>query len=169
MPKWVRGESGLEASRPVSQSCILSSNRPYNVSPSLSDFTWYDNLYVPPWCSKWYYFILFNDWVIFHCIYVSHCLYPFLCREKFRLLPCHGYCKQCCSKHWGPCILSNHFFLQIYAQEHCISCNLTNTFPEILSPKSNLAMHQKNNYLNPFCFVTAKNRKETSHNRSTVK
>ena len=26
-------------------------------------------------------------------------------------------CKQCCSEHWGACILSDHVFLQIYAHE----------------------------------------------------
>ena len=26
-------------------------------------------------------------------------------------------CKQCCSEHWGACILSNHDFLWIYTQE----------------------------------------------------
>ena len=29
----------------------------------------------------------------------------------FRLFPCLGYCKQCCSEHWGICILPNHEFL----------------------------------------------------------
>ena len=76
----------------------------------------YDNLQVHPCCCKWHYFILFNGWVIFHCIYVPH-LYPFLCRWTFRLLPCLGYCKQCCSEHQGTCILLNHCFLQIYTQE----------------------------------------------------
>ena len=47
---------------------------------------------------------------------VPHLLYPFICRWTFRLLPCLGYCKQHCSEHWGSCILSNHVFLQIYAQ-----------------------------------------------------
>ena len=48
----------------------------------------------------------FDGWVIFHCIQVPH-LYPFLCQWTFRLLPCLGYCKQCCSEHWGTCILSD--------------------------------------------------------------
>ena len=38
-------------------------------------FTWYENLQVHPCCCKWHYFILFNGWVIFHCLYVPH-LYP---------------------------------------------------------------------------------------------
>ena len=41
-------------------------------------------------------FIPFNDWVIFHCIYVSHLLYSFLCWWTFRLCPHPGYCKCCC-------------------------------------------------------------------------
>ena len=35
----------------------------------------------------------------------------------FRLLPCPGYCEQCCSEHWGACIFSTYGFLQICAQE----------------------------------------------------
>ena len=34
-------------------------------------------------------------------ISVLHLLYPFLCWWTFRLLPCPGYCKQCCNEHWG--------------------------------------------------------------------
>ena len=26
--------------------------------------------------------------------------YPFICRWTSRLLPCPGYCKQCCNEHW---------------------------------------------------------------------
>ena len=47
---------------------------------------------------------------------VSHLLYPFLCWWTFRLLPCLGCCKQCSNEHWAACILSDHVFLQIYAQ-----------------------------------------------------
>ena len=67
-------------------------------------------------CCKWHYFILFNGRVILYCVYVPHLLYPFLC-WTFRLLPCLGYCKQCCNEHWSVCILSDHIFLWIYAQE----------------------------------------------------
>ena len=41
-----------------------------------------------------HYFILFNGWVIFHCVYVPHFLYPSLCQWTFRLLPCLDYLKQ---------------------------------------------------------------------------
>ena len=53
----------------------------------------------------------------FHCVYVPHLLHPFICYWTFRLLPCLGYCKQCCNEHWGACILLDHVFLWIYAQE----------------------------------------------------
>ena len=36
---------------------------------------------------KWPYIILFNGWVIVHCIDVPH-LYPSLCWWTFKLLPC---------------------------------------------------------------------------------
>ena len=32
-----------------------------------------------PCSCKWCYFVLFNCWIISHCIYGSHLLYPFLC------------------------------------------------------------------------------------------
>ena len=50
-------------------------------------------------------------------MYVRHFFYPFLCPWTFRLLLRDGYCKQCCSEHWSAYILSDHVFLQIYAQE----------------------------------------------------
>ena len=55
-------------------------------------------------------FILFNDWIVFHCMYVPHLLYPFLCRWVLKLLPCLGYCKQCCRELWDACILHIIFF-----------------------------------------------------------
>ena len=72
---------------------------------------------------RWVFFFILQKWkwpfgwVIFHFIYVPHLLYPFLCRWTFRLLPCVGYCKQCCNEHWSTCIFLDHVFLQIYAQE----------------------------------------------------
>ena len=67
--------------------------------------------------NEWHYFILFNGWIIFHCICVPHLLYPFPCQWIFRLLPCLGCCKKCCNKYWGVCIFLNHSFLQIHAQD----------------------------------------------------
>ena len=64
-----------------------------------------------------HFFILFNGWVVFHCIYVPYLLYPFLCLWTFRLLPCLGYYKHHCNEHWGACIFSNYAFLSIFAQE----------------------------------------------------
>ena len=39
---------------------------------SVSDLLHFDHLWVHPCCCKWHYFILFNGWVIFHCIYIYH-------------------------------------------------------------------------------------------------
>ena len=33
------------------------------------------------------------------------------------LLPCHNYCKQCCSECWGACVFLNYGFLRVYAQQ----------------------------------------------------
>ena len=49
-------------------------------------------------------------------IYTPH-LYSFICQWTFMLLPCLGYCKQCCYEHWDAYIFLNQSFLQIYAQE----------------------------------------------------
>ena len=35
----------------------------------------------------------------------------------FRLLPCPGYCKQCCNEHWGTHVSFNSGFLSVYAQQ----------------------------------------------------
>ena len=35
--------------------------------------------------------ILFNGWIIFHCVYVPLHSYPFICWWTSRLLPCPGY------------------------------------------------------------------------------
>ena len=45
-----------------------------------------------------------------------HPLYPFLFWWTFRLLPCPGYYKQCCSEHWGTYISLNYDFFSLYAQ-----------------------------------------------------
>ena len=58
-----------------------------------------------------YYFIHFNGWVILHCMYVPHLLYPCISPCTFGLLPCLGYCKQCCSEHHDAWIHWNHGFL----------------------------------------------------------
>ena len=42
------------------------------------------------------------------CPATPHLLCPFLCQWTFRLLPCLGYCKQCCNEHWDICILLDH-------------------------------------------------------------
>ena len=49
--------------------------------------TQYDHLWVHLCCCKWHYFILFYDWVIFHCTYIPCLLYPFLFWWTLRLLP----------------------------------------------------------------------------------
>ena len=53
-----------------------------------------------------------HDWAtqlnwIFHCVYVPQLSYPFVCWWTSRLLPCPGYYKQCCNKHWGTCVSFN--------------------------------------------------------------
>ena len=118
----------------------------YDISSSLTYFTQYQSL-GPSILLQMAVFHAFTGWVVFHCmcvymcvrvcvcvcvvyiyiyiyIHTPHLLYPFLCQWTGRLLPCLGCCKQCCSEHWGARILSNHAFLQIYAQEVFVHCVL---------------------------------------------
>ena len=96
----------------------------YNTSPSLCD------LLHTVWHSldssmllQMALFHPFHDWVIFHCMYVSRLLHPFLYWWTFRWLLHLGCCKQCCNEHRGPCSLSYHVFLQLYAQQW--DCSVT--------------------------------------------
>ena len=61
----------------------------YDICLSLSDLLHltHDNLQVHPPCCKWHYFILFNGWVMLHCIYVP-LLYLFICWWIFRVFQC---------------------------------------------------------------------------------
>ena len=60
---------------------------------------------------------LFNSWVIFHCVYIPQLSFPFICRWTSRLLPCPGYCKQCCDEYWGTHVSFNSGFLGVYVQQ----------------------------------------------------
>ena len=42
--------------------------------------------------------------IMLHCIYAPQLLNPFISQWTSRLLPCPGYCKQGCNKHWGTCV-----------------------------------------------------------------
>ena len=48
---------------------------------------------------------------IFHCVYVPQFSYPFSCWWTSSLLPCPGYCKQCCNEHWGTRVSFNSAYL----------------------------------------------------------
>ena len=58
-----------------------------------------------------------NSWVIFHCVYVPQFSYLFVCWWISRLLPCPGYCKQCCNEHWTTRVSFNSGFLSVYTQQ----------------------------------------------------
>ena len=60
--------------------------------------------------------VLFNNRVIFHCVYTQHLSYSFFCRWISSLLPCPSYCKQCCSEHWG----TLHVSLSILVSSVCM-------------------------------------------------
>ena len=82
----------------------------------LAYFTLYNRFQFHPSHWNWFKCILFNGWVIFHCVYVPQLSYPFVCWWTSRLLPCPGYYKQCCDEHWGTRVSFNSGFLGVYAQ-----------------------------------------------------
>ena len=52
-------------------------------------------------------------WILNHCTTseaLPHLLYPFICQWTFSLLPCLGYCEQCCYEYWGACTFSSQVF-----------------------------------------------------------
>ena len=51
-------------------------------------------------------FLWLSNIPLYKCT-IPRLLYPFICRWTFRLLPCLGYCKQCCNEHWATWMLSN--------------------------------------------------------------
>ena len=67
----------------------------------LTYFTLYNRLQFHPPHSNRFKCILFNSWIIFHCVYVLQVSYPFLCQWTSRLLSRPSSYKQCCSEHWG--------------------------------------------------------------------
>ena len=83
----------------------------------LAYFTLYNRLQYHPPHENWFKCILFNSWVIFHCVCVPQLSYPFVCWWTSKLLPCPGYCKQCCDEYWGTRVSFNSGFLSVYAQQ----------------------------------------------------
>ena len=84
----------------------------------LAYFTLYNRLQCHPPHENWFKCILFNGWVILHCVYVPQLSYPFICWWTSRLFPCcPSYYKQCCNEHWGTGVSFNSGFLGVYAQQ----------------------------------------------------
>ena len=54
----------------------------------LAYFTLYNRLQFHPSHQNWFKCILFNGWVILHCVYVPQLSYPFVCWWTSRLFPC---------------------------------------------------------------------------------
>ena len=73
----------------------------------LTYFTPYDCLSVHPHLCKWNYFIPFYGY--YSIIYICHISFIHVSMD-ISVLPCPGYCKECCNEHWGTCIFSNYGF-----------------------------------------------------------
>ena len=72
-----------------------------NKVKSLLNLKYFKQLQFRPSHQNWFKCILFNGWVILHCVYVPQLSYPFICQRTSRLFPCPGYYKLCCDEHWG--------------------------------------------------------------------
>ena len=59
----------------------------------LTYFTLYNRLQFHPPHQNWFKCVLFNSWIIFHCVYVPQLSYPLICQWTSRLLSCPSYYK----------------------------------------------------------------------------
>ena len=116
----------------------------------LTHFTLFSRLQFHPPHKNWLKCFRFNSWVIFHFVYVPQLSYPFICWWTSRLLPCPGYCKQCCDEHWGICVSFNSGFLSVYAEQwdcwsygSSISSFLKNLYTVLQSGRASLHSHQQ--------------------------
>ena len=97
--------------------CYLSKFHIYVLIYCIGVFLSGNRLQFYPSHQNWFKCILFNGWVILHCVYVPQLSYPFICWWTPRLFPCPGYYKQCCDEHWGTCVSFNSGFLGVYTQQ----------------------------------------------------
>ena len=90
----------------------------------LAYFTLYNRLQFHPSNQNWFKCILFNGWVILHCVYVPQLSYPFICWWISRLLPCPGYYKQCCGGgrgvHVWDCMYTRGGFMSMYGKTNTV-------------------------------------------------
>ena len=91
----------------------------------LAYFTLYNRLQFHPPHQNWFKCIIFNGWVILHCVYVSQLSYLFICWWASGLLPCPGYYKQCCDDHWGTRVSFSSGFLDFRNPSHGVCLQLT--------------------------------------------
>ena len=52
---------------------------------------------------------------------------PFIIKWTSSVLPCLGYCKQCCHDYWGACIFSTWSFLWIFLRRSRIAGSYGNS------------------------------------------
>ena len=135
----------------------------------LTYFTLYNGLQFHPPHWNWFKCVLFDSWVTFHCVYIPQLPYPFVCWWASRLLPCPGYCKQCCNEHWGTRVsFSSGIFIQKLPSPWHRDRYLTTYLDPVSSAKLRQTINHQDpkpdpqsfHFLLPWCFCASLGWKE---------